>query len=272
MDTVLITGGNSGIGLQSAREVLDRGHRVVILGRDQRKGEEALASFGDAVNRASFVAVDLSTHAGVRQAAERVLAENERLDAILHAAGVVITKDIRTADGLNLYFATNYLSRYHLTQLLLPALHRAERGRIIMMTPKVNLSTKVDLQLFPMFEPFSVWRLNGQIAIGNHHYAAHLAGSEPGLLAGVVNAGAAKTGILRQTPWYMRAVASLVLPFVYNPVEESAHNAVQACLRDDWPTGSYWEKPGDFERRTPIVLDENTTRRIAEVSREITGA
>src|SRR5262249_13436736 len=139
----------------------------------------------------------LSTHAGVREAAQRVLSENDHFDAILHMAGVLISKDIRTSDGLNLYFAVNYLSRYHLTQLLLPTLRRAERGRVVMMTAKVDLSTKVDLQLFPQFESFDFRRMNDQIAIGNHHYAAHLKRIEPGVLAGVVNAGAAKTNILR---------------------------------------------------------------------------
>src|SRR5262249_36458450 len=113
--------------------------------------------------------------------------ENDHFDAILHTAGVFASQDIRTADRLNLYFAVNYLSRYHLTQLLLPALRRAERGRVVMMTAKVDLSTKADLRLFPRFEPFDFGRMNDQIAIGNHHYAAYLARSEPGLLTGVPN-------------------------------------------------------------------------------------
>jgi len=50
MNTFVIAGGNSGIGLQVAREILAEGHRVVILGRDKRKGEDAIASFGAARN------------------------------------------------------------------------------------------------------------------------------------------------------------------------------------------------------------------------------
>jgi len=67
-------------------------------------------------------------------------------------------------------------------------------------------------------------------------------------------------------------IAAVIGPLVFNSVEESAHNAVQACLHADWPAATYWEKPGDFERRTPIRLDESTTRRIMDVCREITGA
>ncbi|MGV9385504.1 SDR family NAD(P)-dependent oxidoreductase [Nonomuraea sp. NPDC003707] len=134
MASIIVSGGNSGIGLQAARDLLARGHRVVLLGRDPRKGQQALASFGNAAERASFLAVDLSTHAGARQAAQRVLAETDHVDALLHTTGVMTPTDVRTADGLNLFFAVNYLSRYHLTQLLLPALRRAEHGRVLMMT------------------------------------------------------------------------------------------------------------------------------------------
>jgi NAD(P)-dependent dehydrogenase (short-subunit alcohol dehydrogenase family) len=272
VQSILISGGNSGIGLQAAREFLARGHRVIILGRDRRKGEEALASFGEARERASFFPVDLSTHAGVRASAERILAVNERFDAVLHTAGVFTTKDVRTADGLHLFFAVNYLSRYHLTQLLLPTLRRTERGCVIMMTSKVPVSTTFDLQLFPRFEPFNLGRMSKPIQIANHHYAAHLSRGEPGLRAGVVNAGGANTDILRMMPWYMRAISPVMVPLFFNSVAESAHNAVEACVRDDWSTPTYWEMPGDFERRTPIVLDESTTRHIVDVSRQITGA
>src|SRR5262245_28489702 len=108
MKSILVSGGNSGIGLQAAREFVAQGHRVVILGQDQRKGQEALASLGEAGKQAAFFAVDLSTHASLREAAKRVLAENDQFDAILHTAGVFASQDIRTADRLNLYFAVNY--------------------------------------------------------------------------------------------------------------------------------------------------------------------
>lgn len=272
MKSILISGGNSGIGLQAARQFLARGHRVVILGRDGRKGEEALASLGEARERAAFFPVDLSTHAGVREAAKRVLAANVGFDVLLHTAGVFTLKDIRTADGLHLFFAVNYLSRYHLTQLLLPTLRRAERGCVVMMTSKVPVSTALELRLFPRFEPFNMRRMSKPMQIANHHYAAHLARSEPGLRAGVVNAGGADTDIMRMMPWYMRVTAPLLIPLFFNSVEESAHNAVEACLRDDWSSPAYWDKPGDFERTTPIVLEEATTRHIIDGSRELTGA
>ncbi|MBP2324457.1 NAD(P)-dependent dehydrogenase (short-subunit alcohol dehydrogenase family) [Kibdelosporangium banguiense] len=269
MKSILVSGGNSGIGLQAAREFVAQGHRVAILGRDRHKGEQAVRPLG---GRATFHSVDLSTHDGVRDAAKRVLDEHEHLDAVLHTTGVMTFEDVRTADGLNLFFAVNYLSRYHLTQLLLPALRRAERARVVMMTAHVSLATTIDLQVFPGFESFHFGRMREQVQIGNHHYAAYLARTEPGLLAGVVNAGGAKTDIFRMQPWYFRLLATAVIPAFYGSVTKAAHNAVHASVRDDWPAATYWEKPGNFDRRTSIALDESTTHHVMDVSRKLTGA
>ncbi|MFR9780680.1 SDR family NAD(P)-dependent oxidoreductase [Micromonospora sp. MS34] len=272
MHTTLMTGGNSGIGLQAARDLLAHGHRVILLGRDQRKGGQALASLGDAAERASFISADLSTHEGVRQAAKQILGEHDRLDALLHSTGVFTSKEMRTADGLHPFFAVNYLSRYHLTELLLPALRAAERPRVVMMTASVPPSADANLDRFPGFEPFDFARDRKPIQLGNHHYAAHLAQTEPGLLAGVINAGAAKTDILRMTPWYFRAMAKVTGPLFFNSLQESARNPVQAILNDDWPTATYWGKPADFDRRTPITLTESTTQRIMSISQSLAGA
>ncbi|GAB2886274.1 SDR family NAD(P)-dependent oxidoreductase [Streptomyces mayteni] len=273
--TILVSGGNSGIGLQAAREFVARGHRVVLLGRDRAKGDAALASLaplGSGAERAAFLPVDLATHDGVRDAARRVLAEHGRLDALLHTTGVMTQKDVRTADGLNLFFAVNYLSRYHLTQLLLPALRRAEQPRVVMMTARVSPSTVVDLELFPDYEDFHFWRMREQVQVGNHHYAAHLARTEPGLLAGVVNAGAARTDIFRTQPRHVRILATAVVPLLYGSLGKAAHNCVEACLGDAWPTATYWEKPGKFDRRTPIAPEEWMTDRLMDVSGKLTGA
>lgn len=271
MNTILITGGNSGIGLQAARDLLSLGHRVLLLGRDQRKGDAAVTSFGETSGRAAFLAVDLSTHAGVREAAKLVVERHERLDAAVHCSGVLTFEDERTADGLHPFFAVNYLSRYHLTQLLLPALRLSDRGKVVMVTSKFPLTTRIDFQLYPKFEPFNFFKMTAQIQIGNHHYAAHLAREEPSLLAGVINAGAARTGIWRKLPWYVRTLTTLVGPLLMDPVTRSAANPVAATQSDDWASGTYWEKPGKFERKTAIDLDAATTQRVMSISRELTG-
>ncbi|MEV8517484.1 SDR family NAD(P)-dependent oxidoreductase [Dactylosporangium sp. NPDC051484] len=272
MQNIIVSGGNSGIGLESARSLLQQGHHVVILGRDPRKGKSALASFGATRERASFVQADLSTHDGVRQAARELLTAHERYDAILHTTGVMTFEDLRTADGLHPFFTVNYLSRYHLTQLLLPALRHAEHPRVVMMTAHVPLTTRIDMADFPQYTPFSFTRMRKPIQIANHHYAAHLAATEPGLLTGVVNAGTARTDIFRMQPRWMRATATVLGPLFFDSIDKAAHNAINATGRQDWPTRSYWRKTGDFSHPTPISLDASQTSAVIAASRNLTSA
>jgi NAD(P)-dependent dehydrogenase (short-subunit alcohol dehydrogenase family) len=268
---ILISGGTSGVGLEAAKEFLARGCRVIILGRDKHRAQEELASSQDAKERVSFFDVDLSTHAGVRDAAQRILAAHDRLDVILHTTGVLITQNIRTADGLNLLFSINYLNRYHLTQLLLPALRKGISPRVVLMVAKVNPATKVDFTAFPQFPSFS-FAASAQVNISNLHFAAFLARTEPSIRVGVVHPGAVRTGIFRQAPGYMKVASAILGPFMFNSVQKAAANAVHAVLQDDWKSATYWPKVGSFEQQIPITLDPTETQRIVDVSRALTGA
>ncbi len=77
---------------QAAREVLTEGHCVILLGRDERKNNEAIESFGTARDRARFLSVDLLTHESVRDAARKVNELTGRIDGIVHSAAVFATK------------------------------------------------------------------------------------------------------------------------------------------------------------------------------------
>lgn len=272
MNTFVIAGGNSGIGLQAAREILAAGHRVIILGRDKQKGAEAIASFGEAQDRADFLSVDLSTHDGVRDAARRVNELTDRIDGLLHSAAVFDTRDIRTVDGLTLFFALSYLSRYHLTQLLLPKLLLADRPRVVMLTATLNKVPKLDPKLFPYFERFNFWTLIYQVNGACLYYADYLTKTHPKIFAGCVTPGFAQTGIFRDAPWFMRAMAAVSGPFFSNSIETAAHNAVQAVLRGEGSSAFNWNKPGDFQHKFAISVDPVIQKAIIDASRKVTGA
>jgi NAD(P)-dependent dehydrogenase (short-subunit alcohol dehydrogenase family) len=263
--TIVICGGNSGIGLEAARRLSALGHRLVLLGRDEQKGAAALAELEGAAAAARFLPVDVATHDGVRAAAAALLADERRVDVLLHTSGVLLFEDARTADGLHPFFAVNYLSRYHLTQLLLPALRASDNPRVVMLTSDVPLDTTIDFDAFPTFSPFDFRSATHPIQFGNQHYAAHLREAEPWILAGVVNAGVADTGIWRSTP------PSFPRPAM-NPVPVSAANPVALSTGVAWTTGSYWPVPGDPGRSVPLHLDRGQTARVITISRELTGA
>ncbi len=156
MKKIVIVGGNSGIGFESAHQLTTLGHQVILMGRDKQKGEAALERLKTNSGESEFIQVDVSTHEGVRSAAATLLSAHEQFDTLLHTSGVLRMDDIRTTDGLHPFFSVNYLSRYHLTQLLLPVLRKSGLGRVIMLTSKFPLDTVIDFDKFPQFSPFGL--------------------------------------------------------------------------------------------------------------------
>lgn len=267
---IVICGGNSGIGLEAGQQLAALGNHVVLVGRDEARGRAAAEQMSRRTGKAEFLRADLSTHEGVRAAASAVLAAHEQIDALLHTTGVLITDDVRTADGLHPFFAVNFLSRYHLTQRMLPALRRSSSPRVVMMTSKVPLDTRIDFSLYPRFSPFVFSKMTMPIQVGNHHYAAHLRETEKWLRVGVVNAGVARTGIWRAAPWWMQAMAAMVGPLLFDSIPSSAKNLVTAATAEGWASGSYWLKVGT-DQVTPIALDAADTVRVIAACRELTG-
>lgn len=121
---ILITGSTDGIGLETAKTLVSRGHYVLIHGRNSAKLEEVermLLSLSDAVQVESYVA-DLSRLNDVEAFAGAVAKKHDRLDVLINNAGVYKTSEPITQDGLDVRFVVNTIAPYLLTQKLLPLL------------------------------------------------------------------------------------------------------------------------------------------------------
>ena len=121
---VLVTGANSGIGLEASRLFAARGAKVLLASRDPRRGEDAklaiLATVADA--KLEVIPLDLASIASIRAGAARVLSEHPHLDVLVHNAGVMAIPRTLTADGFEMQFGVNHLGGFALTALLAPIL------------------------------------------------------------------------------------------------------------------------------------------------------
>ncbi|MDT7711736.1 MAG: hypothetical protein QOG46_425, partial [Pseudonocardiales bacterium] len=123
--TVLVTGANSGLGLQTSTVLAARGAAVLLACRDLKRGRAALdrVRAGSGGSDATLVELDLADLASVRKAADEVRAiTGDRLDVLVNNAGVMATPPRRTVDGFELQIGTNHLGHAALTWLLGPAL------------------------------------------------------------------------------------------------------------------------------------------------------
>ncbi|QYN21359.1 oxidoreductase [Amycolatopsis sp. DSM 110486] len=129
----LVTGGNSGIGLETARVLTRHGARVLLAGRSQEKLDEAVATLRNdqPTARLDTVVLDLGSLASIAETSGR-LAATETIDLLFNNAGVMNVPQRRTtSDGFELTVGTNHLGHFALTAGLLPALRRAEAARVV---------------------------------------------------------------------------------------------------------------------------------------------
>lgn len=128
--TILLTGGTSGIGLAMARQLASPDVRLIITGRSRERGEQAAAALGSA-GPVEFRALELSDLAAVGAFADALLADVPRLDVLVNNAGLTSQTLQRSADGVELVFATNVLGPFLLTRRLLPRLEASAPARIV---------------------------------------------------------------------------------------------------------------------------------------------
>ena len=133
MPTTVITGANSGIGLETAVAIARAGHRVVLAVRNPTKGEAAVADIRarSGNNDVEQLPLDLASLASIRDFADTWKARGEPIDVLVNNAGVVMKERTLTADGFEMTFGVNHLGHFLLTHLLFDHLKAGDDSRIV---------------------------------------------------------------------------------------------------------------------------------------------
>ncbi len=119
--TYIVTGGNSGIGLETARQLAHKGAKVVVAVRDALRGDAAVSDIRSSSGNSnvSLQMLDLASLSDVRRAAAALVEKCPRIDALINNAGIHDLRGGTTEDGIQKTFGTNYVGPFLLTKLLL---------------------------------------------------------------------------------------------------------------------------------------------------------
>ena len=163
MKRVIITGGNSGIGYQVAKQLAEKGWSVTLFCRREEAAEQACEEIRRQTGNphVDYILVDLSDMKSVREAAEQYIQKEDFLDVLINNAAdfdLSVKKPILTKDGLEKQFATNVVAPFLLSILLKGLLEKSESGRII------NISSQ-GLILYPFM------KLDFENLSGQKHYS-----------------------------------------------------------------------------------------------------
>ncbi len=139
--TAMVTGGYSGIGLAITQALCSAGAHVWVPAKDMEKAENALAPLGAGV---TIEPADFRNRRQIHAFADRFLKKHQSLDILINQAGVLERFDrLRLADGYGVHFWVNYLSHYLLTNLLVDALKKARKPRVVNGSSAGHLLEKI---------------------------------------------------------------------------------------------------------------------------------
>lgn len=200
--TAIVTGGNGGLGLETVKELARKGANVVIGARNLDKAAKAVAIIRADVKNASpdVRKLDLSSKVSIEEFSRTVLADYETIDLLFNNAGVMATPESKTADGFELQFGTNHLGHFYLTYLVLPALLKADKARIVNTTSTARfMAGKYDLKNLHSTGSYKPWEAYGISKRANLHFAielnARLAAAGSGATVYSADPGSSKTDL-----------------------------------------------------------------------------
>lgn len=152
--TIIITGGNIGLGYAAAQTLAELGGKIILACRDFDAGERAASTIRKATGNADVqcALLDLSSLESVRTFASALTLKNERIFALVCNAGVWIPSDgkqqqTKTHDGYEMHFGVNHLGHFALIQSLVPQMVQSDSmdARIVIVSSSLCKSGKIDL-------------------------------------------------------------------------------------------------------------------------------
>ena len=241
--TVVITGGNSGIGLVAARELARLGARIVLACRDSDKTRAAVAEISAAgAVPAINLPVDLASLDSVRALAQSVLAACPRIDVLINNAGLFPSTQQKTVDGFEMQFGVNHLSHFLLTALLRERLVASAPARVITVSSMLHKRGKIDFESFRGVARYSANAAYAQSKLANVLFALELAEqlADTGVTSNVLHPGGVATDITRDLPWLVRKLIGLV----FITPEQGARTTVMLASDPDLATttGAYFDQ------------------------------
>lgn len=174
----VVTGANSGIGLETARRLAEAGAQVVLAVRNPTKGAEAVADIRSADPAVRVVAepLDLSSLASVEEFAGLMATRDQPIDLLVNNAGIMaVPEREETADGFELQLGTNHLGHFALTGRLLPLLQRAPDARVVTLSSTAARMGKMNFDDLQSERKYGAWRAYGQSKLADLLFALELA-------------------------------------------------------------------------------------------------
>ncbi|XP_033844262.1 dehydrogenase/reductase SDR family member 13-like [Periophthalmus magnuspinnatus] len=279
--TVVITGGNSGIGKATALNLARRGARIIMGCRNQRTAEAAILEIQQETGNSDLVYrhLDLASLKSVRNFAENLLKTEPHIDILINNAGLV--GDGRTEEGFGLQFGVNHLGHFLLTNLLLDKLKQSSNARVITVSSMAHRWGGIDFQTLQQNRDLGTGSYSWQFfkaycnsklcnVLFTRELSRRLQGTSVSSFC--LHPGVIRTELARNISLWQKILVEPVSWLFFLSPEEGAQTTLHCALQEGLErlSGSYF-CCCEEQDPAPVAKDAHAARRLWEESERFCG-
>ncbi len=286
--TIIMTGGNSGLGYESVKAFALKGATVILACRNLAKGEKAKNEIlkANPSGEIQVMQLDLANLTSVEAFAEKFASEHKQLDVLLNNAGIMATPNIKTDDGFEAQLGTNHLGHFALTGHLLPMLKGTPQSREVNVSSLAHKGGKMDFNdlMFEKCRKFKPMRAYGQSKLANLLFTYELQrffeANNIDCIAVAAHPGGSNTRLANhfETNKFMEAVSKIARGAM-QPAAKGALPQIRASVDANVKGGDYFGPSGIGELfGYPVLVksnaashNEENARKLWAVSEKLTG-
>ena len=271
----IVTGATAGIGLYTALGLARQGVQVIMVGRDPARTERArrLVAERSGSDRIETALADFASLAAVRELAEALLAEHERIDVLVNNAGLISPRFQLSGDGYELTFAVNHLAPFLLTNLLLLRLRDSAPARIVTVASQAHRGARLNISETTRPRDWTPLSAYGRSKLCNVLFTRALARRldakevtaaclHPGVVATAIGD---RAGALAGLGW------RIMKPFLIGPEKGAATSLFLATIADPTPFHGAYVIGNRIAEPDPAARDDRLGEELWSESARLVG-
>ncbi|MBT7188647.1 MAG: SDR family NAD(P)-dependent oxidoreductase [Anaerolineae bacterium] len=284
----LITGANSGIGYEAAKEFSRKGAHTILATRSVAKGTDTEKRIRAEIPDAKLepMVLDLASLKSVRAFADTFNATHTRLDLLINNAGIMMVPYGTTEDGFEQQFGTNHLGHFALTGMLIDLLLKTPNARVVNVSSNAHRFADLDFDnlMFDNEEAYTPMKSYGNSKLANllftYEMQRLLEAQNANMIAVAAHPGISTTNLANHLahPFLMKTLTPL-FSWMLQDAAMGALPSIRAAVDPNVVGGQYFGPDGRNQQKGyPVVVPSNDAshktedaRRLWEVSEELTG-
>lgn len=273
----LITGATSGIGKAAALKLADTGASLILLSRNEKKGEKICNQIrGKNNTQVKFYKADISSMKQVRNVSEKIKSDFNHIDVLINNAGARFDNYFKNDEGIELTFATNHLGHFLLTLSLIEMLKKSSQGRVINISSAAHANGTEELYDIVAPEHYDRRLAYGRSKLANLYFTYELASrlQSSKITVNAVDPGGVATNFSRNNgliPW-MKHYLSYILNLKLISPQKASETVVYLASSDEVGriSGKYFFEKKEINSSSASYSKE-TAMKLWQLSLKLTG-